>query len=480
MTSFFDYLFEHTATSQALLVKGNREKATFGEVYSRSVALSGAIPSLSGEQKQVLLVSDNSVFFIVAYLAVIRSGYTVVPVNPQLEEETMNYILDETGASLVFADSRAARKFPFDGLKVITPENAEDVSTGQQADFIINPDDVAEIIYTSGSTGKPKGVMLTHRNLIANTTSILGYLDLTERDTVLVVMPFHYCYGLSLLHTHIRVGGSVVLNNSFLFLGSVLRDLNNYECTGFSGVPSHFQVLLRKTAFKETPFPSLRYMTQAGGRLHEAFIREIREAMPEVKFYVMYGQTEATARLSYMPPEMLDKKTGSIGKGIPGVELRVVNSEGREVAPGEEGEIIARGDNIMAGYFKSPDLTAESLRDGWLHTGDLAKVDEDGFIYVTGRLKEMIKVRGRRISPKEIEAVIVALPGVVDCSVRAYEDDLEGEAIEAEVVLSDPDAGPDEDEIRRACAQKLESYKVPSRIHLTGQMKVSSSGKKKL
>ncbi len=267
-----------------------------------------------------------------------------------------------------------------------------------------NKEKCAEIIFTSGSTGVPKGVMVSHKNLISNTTSIVTYLKLTKRDRMLVVLPFYYCYGLSLLHTHLRVGGSIVLNNSFIFLGSIIRNLLDFKCTGFAGVPSHFQILLRKSDnFKTTEFPDLKYVTQAGGKLAPIFIDEFRISHPAVTFYVMYGQTEATARLSYLPPELYESKKGSMGKGIPGVELRVVNDKGKNVKPGEVGEVIARGDNIMLGYFADEEGTRNAIRSGWLYTGDLGTVDADGYIFLTARKKEIIKVGGKGSARRKLK-----------------------------------------------------------------------------
>ena len=187
--------------------------------------------------------------------------------------------------------------------------------------------------------------MLTHKNLIANTESILGYLHLTELDRVCVVLPFFYCYGASLLHTHIRAGGSVVLNNK-IFLGSVISDINKYKCTGFAG-SEYFPDSHNKTHFLSEDLPSLRYFTQAGGQLPNKYIEMIVDAFPQKEFFVMYGATEATARLSYLPPHLVEEKMGSIGKGIPGVTLEVLDRNGLPIKPGEIGEITAMGDNIM-------------------------------------------------------------------------------------------------------------------------------------
>jgi acyl-CoA synthetase (AMP-forming)/AMP-acid ligase II len=263
-----------------------------------------------------------------------------------------------------------------------------------------------------------------------------------------------------------------------MFLGSVLNELKKYRCTGFAGVPSHFQILLRKSdSFKESQFPDLRYVTQAGGKLHKAFILEFNQVFPEINFFVMYGQTEATARLSYLPPSKLPQKAGSIGKGIPGVQLKVVNESGQPVAPGETGEIIASGKNIMKGYFEDEEATGASIRNGWLHTGDLGTVDEDGFIYLSARKKEIVKVGGKRVSPKEIEEVIVDMPGVVDCTVEGVEHPVLGEALKATVVRG-AQSDISEEKVRAFCSSRLASYKIPSEVVFKDQMVVSATGKK--
>jgi acyl-CoA synthetase (AMP-forming)/AMP-acid ligase II len=295
-----------------------------------------------------------------------------------------------------------------------------------------------------------------------------------------VVLPFYYCYGLSLLHTHLRVGGSVVLNNNFVFISSVYKDINKYKCTGFAGVPSHFQILLRKSdGFKNTRFLSLRYVTQAGGKLHNSFIEEFITTFPEIEFYVMYGQTEATARLSYLEPKMLKTKLGSIGKGIPDVELKVVDENGNLIKPGETGEIIAKGDNVMPGYYNEPEMTGEVLKNGWLFTGDIGTVDEDGYIYLTARNKEFIKIAGKRVSPKEIEEVIVSYPGIVDCTIETVDDEITGEAVKAIVVLAQGSGKSiTEDTLKAWCADKLAIHKVPKYIEFAENLKISSTGKK--
>ena len=265
-----------------------------------------------------------------------------------------------------------------------------------------------------------------------------------------------------------------------MFLGTVISDLKTYKCTGFSGVPSHYQMLLKKSkTFKETDFPDLRYVTQAGGKLHNVFIEEFVKTFPSIKFYVMYGQTEATARLSYLPPDLVIEKLGSIGKAIPGVILRIIDELGNELPVGEVGEIVAYGGNIMLGYYRDPDTTRNTLKNGWLHTGDLAKKDADGYIFVVAREKEIIKVGGKRVSPKEIEEVILSVSEVVDCTIKGIYDELLGEALNAVVVF---DGKIDEydlkEKILKKCKENLALYKIPQFFEFSIQMSLKPTGKK--
>lgn len=482
----FDYFFQNTREFPKDLVLGTRETISYKKIYADSLKVAVKIKETCGENTNILILCENSVFFITAYLAIMKSGNVCVPLNPAIEPENLQKILTKTSSDLAFVNKKYTARFESFSFKILDEESVNNwlandnalLSNGSDGTFDDNR--LAEIIFTSGSTGEQKGVMITHRNIIANTNSIIEYLTLTYQDTIEVVMPFYYCYGLSLLHTHLRVGGSVVLNNSFIFIGSVINDLNKYSCTGFAGVPSHFQILLRKTKdFKDTKFHSLKYVTQAGGKLHTVFIQEFIDSFPDIKFYVMYGQTEATARLSYLPPSVLKQKLGSIGKGIPGVTLKVVNEHGVPVQPDETGEIIASGENIMPGYFKDQEGTKAALRDGWLHTGDIATVDIDGYIFIRSRKKEIIKVRGIRISPKEIEEAIVTYPGVIDCTIEAETDEITGESVKATIFVNETDKEiMTEEAIKQHCAQKLSAYKIPQKVVFETKLAFNSAGKK--
>jgi len=477
----FDYFFEKTADLDKAFLAG-KEEISFRQLHKSSLGLASWLENKVGRNKHIILISVNNLFFVTSYLAILKSGNICIPLDPNIENENFNYINELTNPALMFLTRNFEKKLNLKSDKCIFPDTAFDFDTSVEnvtyKDF--EKENSAEIIFTSGSTGKPKGVIISHKNLIANTESIVEYLKLSQDDRMLVVLPFYYCYGLSLFHTHLRAGGSMVLNNSFIFLGSIIKDLKEYKCTGFAGVPSHYQILLRKSeSFKTTIFPDLKYVTQAGGKLATIFIDEFRQSFPEVKFIVMYGQTEATARLSYLPPELYEKKKGSMGKGIPGVELRVINEKGDLVKPGETGEVIARGDNIMSGYFADEEGTKSTLRNGWLYTGDLGTVDKDGYIYLTARKKEIIKVRGKRISPKEIEAVILEIPEVIDCSVEGIEDEIEGERLKATVVIRKNSKNSLSSElIIQHCAKHLSLYKIPQVYELKEELTISATGKK--
>jgi len=274
-------------------------------------------------------------------------------------------------------------------------------------------------------------------------------------------------------------GGSLVLNNDFrLYPEMVLREMQHKECTGLAGVPSTYQLLLRKSRFRELAFPKLRWFQQAGGKLPNACIAEILEAFPHVRFFLMYGQTEATARLSYLPPERLRDKLGSIGRGLPSTRLEVLMPNGASVVPGsaETGEIVASGDNITLGYWNDPEETARFFKRGRLHTGDIARVDTEGYIFVVEREREMIKSGGNRVSSKEVEEVIAQLPAVVEVAVLGVPHELFGEAIQA-VVVATPASGLTAEAVQEHCRKRLAPFKSPTSVLFLPSLPHNSAGK---
>jgi len=282
-----------------------------------------------------------------------------------------------------------------------------------------------------------------------------------------------------LLHTNLMAGASLALNNSFkLFPEQMLEELGTQGCTGFAGVPSTYQILLRKTRFPQMTFAALRWFQQAGGKLPNACIQELLDSFPNVCFFSMYGQTEATARLSYLPPQRLSDKLGSIGKGLPSTKLEVLKSDGTPVTPGrdETGEIVASGDNISLGYWNDPVETAAFFRNGKLHTGDLARMDEDGFIFFVERERDMIKPGGNRVSAREVEDVIAEIPQVVEVAVIGVPHDFLGEAIYAYIVLQQ-DGGVTAEQIERHCRKRLPIFKTPHEISFLKALPHNSAGK---
>jgi long-chain acyl-CoA synthetase len=259
-----------------------------------------------------------------------------------------------------------------------------------------------------------------------------------------------------------------------MFSQKVVDEIAEKGCTIFAGVPSTYKILMAKTRLAESDTSSLRYALQAGGRLPPTDLLKLQKMMPETKIIVMYGQTEATARLSYLPHEIFNSKIGSMGKGIPGVELQVVNENGEHVGIGEAGEIRARGDNISPGYWNRPEETRKTFRGGWLYTGDIGRVDEDGFIFIVGRNKDFIKSGGNRFSGVEIEDAISAIEGVENAAVVGFPDDILGEAVHAFVVSAD---GVKEEDVISVCRKKLPSYKVPKKVTFLKELPLNAFGK---
>ncbi len=429
---------------------------------------------------RVLLAAENSLFWVAAYLGTLRAGLVSVPVPVGTLAQDLDYILLNTEAKAAFAGERFVLRNQqrFRGCHVVS--SLESIPQGGEAVAAPEPargDDLAALMFTSGSTGRPRGVMISHRNIIANTESIVEYLHLNEDDCIMAVLPFHYCFGTSLLHTHLRVGARLVLDHRFMYPELILHRMIETRCTGFAGVPTHFQILLRRSGIKTRQFPHLRYVQQAGGHLAPALIAELQAALPDTEIFTMYGQTEATARLSYLPPEMLDRKRGSIGRAIPGVTLSVLDESGHAVRPGEVGEIVAEGDNIASGYWRAPADSAACFRDGRLYTGDRAKLDEDGYIYVVGRAKDFLKCGGKRVSCRSIEDIVLGFDDVVEAAVIGVFDEILGEAAKLFVVPRESNSDHFEERLRVRCKASMPPWCIPREIVVLSSLPKNSSGK---
>jgi acyl-CoA synthetase (AMP-forming)/AMP-acid ligase II len=341
--------------------------------------------------------------------------------------------------------------------------------------------DLATIIYTSGSTGNPKGVMLTHLNVISAATSITTYLENQEDDIIINVLPLSFDYGLYQVLMAFKFGGTVVLEKSFAYPYQVIQKIIQEKVTGFPGVPTLYAILLGLRDLDKLDFSSLRYMTNTAAALPPAHIERLRKVFPHVKFYSMYGLTECK-RVSYLPPQEIDRRPTSIGRGMPNEEVWIVDEKGNPVRAGTVGELVVRGANVMRGYWGLPEETERVLRPGKypgeivLHTGDLFKRDEEGFLYFVGRKDDMIKSKGERISPKEIEQCLCAMEGVAEAAVIGIPDEILGQAIKAFIRCQDGKKLAEKDVLKH-CKIHLEDFMIPQSIKLVVNFPKTSSGK---
>lgn len=449
---------------------------------------------------RVLLLQENSFEYIASYYGVLKAGGIAVPLNPELKSDSLANLLDFISPRLIISSAKCERTLraidfsalPLCNMIIANPRlswaetplsvtSLEDIIAcghGENPTCTTDESSIASIIFTSGSTGKPKGVMLSHRNIVSNTYSIIHYLDLTNTDTQMVVLPFFYVMGKSLLNSHVAVGGTVVINNRFAYPASVVQQMVDEQVTGFSGVPSTYAHLLHRSPLKafRDQLGSLRYCSQAGGHMARHTKEELRKALPDnTKLFVMYGATEAAARLTYVEPHRLMDKIDSIGIPIPGVSMRVLDKNGLALPRGETGELVANGPNIMLGYWQDPDGTSKALSNHGYHTGDLGYEDEDGYFYVVGRLDNQLKVGGHRVNPQEIEDALIATGLIIEVAVLGLADQLSGHRL---VAIATPiDTTATEQEILRACSKLLPRHKLPGEIRLVKSLPKNSSGK---
>jgi len=332
--------------------------------------------------------------------------------------------------------------------------------------------DLALLVATSGSMGKPRFVMVSHGNLTANTEAIIRSQKLLKDERAMLIMPVSYCFGASILHTHLYQGGGVVFDSRFMFPDKVLYAIQKYECTTFAGVPTVYNILLRRSNLRSIPMPSLRRFLQAGGPLAPQRVAEMREAVPATKFYVMYGQTEATARISCLDPEFLEKKLGSAGRPLDNLTVRIIDEDDRELPTGQSGELIVKGPSITLGYLNEPEESCRVFKDGWLRTSDLAHLDADGYIWIDGRKGTFLKMRGVRVSFAEVEAKVAAIPGVYECAAASVPDPESGEAL-ALYIVPDKAAGEVVDRVRRS----LPAYWTCASINIVSEIPKTARGK---
>jgi long-chain acyl-CoA synthetase len=486
---------EQRPDAEAVVYRGRRVSYAMLWQYAGAAAAFLIGEGLEAGERVAILI-ENSVEYIASYYGTLMAGGVAVALNTAARTHDVAQMLKHSGARWLFVQAPHLQRDEL--LRAVAPavrvvcvgEAAVSCATLRWDDIVRaagdrpapgvspGPDAAAAILYTSGTTGRPKGVVLSHRNLASNTDSILAYLGLGPADRCLNLLPFYYAYGNSVLHTHLAAGATLVLPDNQAYLHLVLRQIGDERISGFPGVPSMFALILNRFRLEHYDLGSLRYLTVAGGAMAPSHVRQLRESLPHARFFVMYGQTEATARISYLPPEKLEQKPGSAGIPIPGVRIEIRDAHGNPLPPGVVGEICVSGPNVMLGYWNDPAATAEVLRDGWLKTGDMAYRDEEGYLFIQGRRGDMIKSGGHRIHPREIEDVIAELDSVAEVAVVGVFDEVLGEAIKAVIVVR-PGAGLDAAAVKAHCLRRLPAYKLPRHVVFATELPRTPTGKVK-
>jgi len=489
----------------ALVCQGHR--FSYGELDAQSNALANALARRGVERgDRVVIFASNTPEAVVAFWAALKANAVVAVVNPLTKADKLAYTLNDCGATVLIAEGQLASVFvesasrasalrttlvygatagrpPLQTLPGFTTfegalaEEARDHAPARRCIDV----DLAALIYTSGSTGEPKGVMLTHRNMLSAATSVSAYLEIAQDDVILGVLPLAFDYGLYQMIMAFRMGARLVLERSFAFPAQVLKLVVDEGVTGFPGVPTMFATMGEMKHLGDYDFSKIRYATNTAAALHVKHILMLKDIFPKARIYSMYGLTECK-RCTYLPPQDLDRKPTSVGIAIPNTELWIVGEDGRKLGPNQVGQLVIRGATVMSGYLGKPEETAKKLRPGplpgerVLYTGDYCRLDEEGYLYFVGRMDDIIKSRGEKVAPKEVEDALVSISGVREAAVIGVPDEILGEAVKAFVVLMQG-AQLNEREVRKACQSKLESFMVPKHIVFVPELPKGDTGK---
>ncbi len=504
------------------------ERLTYREIDYQANRLAWYLRELGVyRQDRVAILLDNSVESVVSLFATLKADAIFVMLNPTMKAPKLSYILNDCQVKVLVTHTSKARVVSealsstesvenvlWAGAPEAIPSSDESPTkhhslvsalrtirtsaaierleqssiVNRQSSITLCPPpsanidlDLATIIYTSGSTGDPKGVMLTHLNMASAATSIIMYLDNPEDDIIMNVLPLSFDYGLYQVLMAFKFGGTVVLERSFGYPYKVIEKMIQEKVTGFPCVPTVFAILLQVKDLKKYDFSHLRYITNTAAALPVDLIRKLRQTFPHVRIYSMYGLTECK-RVSYLPPEELERRPQSVGKGMHNEEVWIIDENGRHVEPGVVGELVVRGSNVMRGYWGLPDETERALRPGRypgekvLHTGDLFRRDEDGYLYFVGRNDDMIKSKGERISPREIENCLYEIEEVAEAAVIGIPDDILGQAIKAYIAFRDGQVSSERDVIRH-CRKNLEDFAVPKAVQFMKSLPKTPNGK---
>ncbi len=485
------------------------ERLTYEHINKACDQLAASLIGLGlGRQDRVAIFLDNSVESVISLFGILKAGAIFVMLNPTMKARKLRYILRDSGAAALITQASKARVVAeavkdlpdlqhvlwvgkTQGIPKLSSSSLsyhawEEIFSGHQ-NSSLKPQtfpidiDLATIIYTSGSTGDPKGVMSAHCNVVAAARSITQYLENTEDDIILNALPLSFDYGLYQVLMAFLFGGTVVLEKSFVYPYRVMEHLVEEQATGFPIVPTMVAILLQMEDLSGFDLSRLRYMTNTGAAMPVAYINKLRSLFPHVTFYSMYGLTECK-RVSYLPPAELERRPDSVGIAMPNEEVFIIDEEGREVGPGKVGELVVRGSNVMQGYWNDPEETARVFRPGryrgetLLYTGDLFRKDEEGYLYFVSRKDDLIKTKGERVSPKEIENVLCEMEEVVEAAVIGVPDEVYGQAIKA-FIVKQKDAKLTEGEVTRYCMKNLEPFMVPKYVVFRESFPKSPTGK---
>jgi amino acid adenylation domain-containing protein len=484
----------------ALVAAGQR--FTYAQIESEASRLAGGLRARGvARGDRVAIFADNGVEVVVSIFAALKAGAVFMPVNSLTKGDKLAYLLNDSRAACLvttqslreiwehaLANNGSVTACIISGLpahggnerrssyEAALADGSQELKPSSTID-----QDLASIIYTSGSTGEPKGVMLTHLNMVSAAQSVNGYLGMTGDDVILCALPLAFDYGLYQILMGFLVGATVVLERSFSFPVKILQTAASEGVTVFPGVPTMFSMIMGLGNLAQFDLSRLRMITNTAAALSERHIRELRELFPRATLFSMYGLTECK-RVTYLPPQQLDIRPTSVGRGMPNEEVWLVDEQGKRLPDGSTGELVIRGSNVMRGYWEKPEQTARRLKPGpypgemVLYSGDIFRTDEEGFLYFVARKDDIIKSRGEKVSPKEVENVLYALEGVQDAAVIGVPDEVLGQAIKAFVVLR-PGCRHSEKDLLRHCQGRLESFMVPKHVVIVRELPTTDTGK---
>ncbi|MBU1424395.1 MAG: acyl--CoA ligase [Gammaproteobacteria bacterium] len=502
-----DYLIQTAARlPDKIALVSMKQRISYGEIEARSNALAHSLVAGGvARGDRVVVFADNTLETAISFWAVLKANAVVCIVNPLTKSEKLAYLLHDCRPAALISDvhlhsvfAEPARECPhlrcvivsgdIDDAKLASLPSARRWDDALAAGNRAAPParecidiDLAAIIYTSGSTGDPKGVMITHRNMLTACASIVSYLEVQEDEVILGVLSLAYSYGLYQMIMAFRMGARLILERSFAFPAQILKQMVDEGVTAFPGVPTIFSVLAEFKSLKDYDLSRIRCVTNAAAALPLKHIQMLREVFPTARIYSMYGLTECN-RCSYLPPKDIDRKTLSIGIAIPNTEMWIADEEGNKVPPGTVGQLVIRGANVMKGYWEKPEATAKALRPGplpgelVLYTGDYCKMDEEGYLYFVSRMDDIIKSRGEKVAPKEVEHTLMNIPGVKEAAVIGVPDDMLGQAVKAFVVF-EQGFTMTEKQLQKECQARLESVMVPKYIVAVDSLPRTDTGK---